>query len=132
MPMPAAMARFSESIFPLCGMSVLTPSCANSSGSPLASLPKISENGPDTRATASSSGTAPVSMNGKSCLSGNSARYASNVSKWRIPRENAAPIDARVTRGSSESTAGRMIAMLRRPKPSAVRRIVPMLPLSLG
>ena len=41
-------------------------------------------------------------------------------------------IDARTTRGSSESTAGRMIAMFLRPKPSAVRRIVPRLPLSLG
>ena len=130
--MPAAIARFSESIFPLCGISVLTPSCAKESGSPLASLPKISENGPLTRATASCSGTAPVSMNGKSWRSGNSLRYASNVSKCRMPRENAAPIEARVTRGSSESTAGRMIAMLLSPKPSAVRRIVPMLPLSLG
>ena len=53
MPMPAAIARFSESIFPLCGISVLTPISANASGSPLASLPKISENDPYTRATAS-------------------------------------------------------------------------------
>ena len=126
------MARLSESICWLWGISVLTPIWANSSGRPLASLPKTSENGPSTFCTASSSGTAPVSMNGKSRRSGYCARYCSKESKWRTLSENAAPIDARTTRGSSESTAGRMIAMFFSPKPSAVRRIVPRLPLSLG
>ena len=73
----------------------------------------------------SASGTAPVSMNGKSRRSGYCARYCSKESKWRTLSENAAPIDARTTRGSSESTAGRMIAMFLRPKPSAVRRMCP-------
>ena len=50
----------------------------------------------------------------------------------RAQHPDAAPIDARVTRGSSESTAGRITATFVMPKPSAVRRMVPMLPLSLG